>query len=195
MIKESEKQIAEKNAVLSYYANQKISWGTEFNNYYRVHEKENILRRVLPRKRANMIDTIADRKFVDQAILNLEQKSSNYIMTFSPYVPYEGYFEYKINLPKQGCGLSIYVINFFHTSLFVEIVQNGIIIKQMNVEITTNGRQAIDVSDISGDVEVRFKTNRNHDLIRILEWTKNKIISLNDNTAPELVVNIIELLH
>lgn len=113
------------------------------------------------------------RKFIDGIILNCNKFKKHSLLKLSRIVPYDNYFEYEID--GAGNTINFFTVSSFDAVLFVEIVNNGVIIKQENLTILNDGTQKIRLDgNIEGKTLVRFKTIDNRSFVKILEIINRK---------------------
>lgn len=142
-----------------------------YNSLY----KESGFKNKLFNKKQDMYSLLQENhtQFLDQLIFKADKFSKKSILNFSAPIPWHTYREYEL----QGTGncFSILLTGCIGTKLFVEIVKDNQIIKQMYITLTHDGQYDINVEDINGKIYVRLKTTNNRDIIRILEINNPKM--------------------
>ena len=111
--------------------------------------------------------------FIDQIILNCINFNKNSILKLSKVVPYEDYFEYFIK--GYGEKINYYLVSNYGACLFVEVVQDGKIVKQESFIISHEGLHQIEVGKIKGNAAIRFRTLNNTSIVRVLEVSNRRI--------------------
>lgn len=125
-------------------------------------------------------------QFLDQLIFKSDKFNKKSILNFSAPIPWHTYREYEL----QGTGncFSILLTGCIGAKLFVEIVKDNQIIKQMYITLTHDGQYDINVGDFDGKIYVRLKITNNRDIIRVLEINVQKWILFNKKYLASYVI-------
>ena|GEM_PF-1294086 len=120
--------------------------------------------------------------FIDGVVLQNVHFNKNTLLTASNIMPYENYFEY--NLYGEGNRIHFFLFANYGANIFIELVKDNVIAKQLNLYIQNEGEQIIECDKIEGEFIVRFKALDNRSIVRLLELTnKNKYIFTNKTLA------------
>lgn len=121
-----------------------------------------------------------NKKFIDNIILNCDDFKKNSILKLSKIIPYDNYFEYMIS--GKGNIIEFLTISNVGATLFVEVVNNGVIVKQEYLTLLNDGVQKIELDDkIKGIIFIRFKTIDNKSFVKILEIINRKYTIFSKN--------------
>ncbi|WP_407306649.1 class I SAM-dependent methyltransferase [Desulfosporosinus sp. SB140] len=112
------------------------------------------------------------QNFTDQIILNCIDFHKGSILKFSKVVPCDDYIEYFIK--GYGEKINYFLVSNYGSCLFIEVVQDGKIVKQESFTVSHEGLHQIEVGKLNGNVAIRFKSLSSTSIIRVLEVINRK---------------------
>lgn len=140
------------------------------------------------RKSHDLYQSVADihRRFMDGLILHNRDFKKSSILRVSNTVPYNEYFEY--SLFGVGNKIHYFLVTNLGANLFVELVQNGVIIQQESFTVTHEGMHVWELErEINGEVQLRFRVGDNYSIVRLLEINNRRFMVFSKKTLAAYI--------